>query len=153
VGGTARGAIDAVVKSLASSQPQAGKTVVFKTAQKAPAKFDAWSFVWVFPQGVDKSAELDISVIQPNGQEYFKHEPTPMQNFARHARSDFKKGTPAGDPSMLFNREIKFVFRATKGGLNFPPGKYEFWFFNAETNGQINWRNSFRTIEAAVESK
>jgi len=94
--------------------------VAFKTAEKAPAGFESWTFFWQMPE-IDPDAVLTYVVIQPDGKEYILHD-KPMKSSPGHAiRSDFSKGLTKGDPSVFHNQNIVIKFRVDKGKIKFDP--------------------------------
>ena len=103
------------------------KQVIFKTTEKAPADFNAWSFFWKTPQR-DPDAKLEFVVIQPDGKEYFKLDISRVKAGTRN-RSDFSLGFAGGDPSVFYNQNVTFIFRVSKGDLVFDkPEKFYFEF-------------------------
>lgn len=114
------------------AQAQYSQEIVFKTAEMAPADFNAWTFFWSMPV-IDEGASLDYVVIQPDGSEYFQYK---IENRPAGApiRSDFSGGFAGGDPSVFYGKEIVFRVRVTKGQMRFlPDTQFRFEFRKVQT--------------------
>jgi len=131
------------------------KEIKYKTAQKAPAQFDAWSFRRIAPF-IEDDAELVFIVYQPDGQEFRRithKSPYPGGD----VKSDFCLGFPddsAPDPRIFQNEHIRVKIYVTKGEMKYPVfAKYRppfFAFYKKGKDGEINWIEPFEAI-AAVE--
>lgn len=99
-------------------------TVIFKTGELAPSDFASWTFYWTGP-GIDRDANLQMIVLQPDGQEYTRHALTLGKG--NRVRSDFGKGLPGGDPSVFYKQHVAVKFTADKGQIRFP-GNAQFHF-------------------------
>jgi len=105
------------------------KQVVFKTTEKAPSDFNAWTFYWKVPSR-DPDAKLEYVVLQPDGKEYFRYDMSRVKA-GTSTRSDFRQGSAGGDPSVFYNQNVTFIIRVSKGDLVCDPnGKYYFEFRN-----------------------
>jgi hypothetical protein len=104
--------------------------VTFRTATKAPAGFDSWTFFWQMPQ-IDPDAHLTYVVIQPDGKEYMSYD-GPIKGPPGHSiRSDFSKGFAGGDPVVFHNQEVVIKLRVDKGKIKFDPkAAFRFEFRN-----------------------
>jgi len=91
--------------------------VTFITAKDAPRSFTNWTFFWVSPE-IDADAELEYTVLQADGKEYFRHQmgKTPA---GQPMRSDFARGQTNNDMDALFGERITVVFRVNKGKMRF----------------------------------
>jgi hypothetical protein len=103
------------------------KQVTFKTTEKAPTDFNAWTFYWKVPSR-DPDAKLEYVVMQPDGKEYFRYDMSRVKA-GTLSRSDFSQGSAGGDPSVFYNQNVTFIVRVSKGDLVFDQnGKYYFEF-------------------------
>ncbi|MDD5064838.1 MAG: hypothetical protein PHQ35_08805 [Phycisphaerae bacterium] len=124
----------------AQTDKASGKQVMFKTAEKAPDDFNAWTFHWKAPSR-EPDAKLEYVVIQPDGKEYFKYDVSKVEE-GTVCRSDFKPGFAGGDPRVFYNQNITIIFKVTKGDLVFDPNYKYFFDFRKENR-----------VEAIMESE
>lgn len=86
--------------------------VMFKTAIKMPAGFDAWTFFWQMLK-IDPDASLTYVVIQLDGEECHvadkpikmavgKNKGSGLFRQGEGFRSNFRKGVAGGDPSVFY---------------------------------------------------
>jgi hypothetical protein len=141
--------VGTALASVASAGTEFSKTVTFKTTKPAPDGFDAWTFFWKVPT-IDAESRLDYTVLRPDGNEYYSRAdiaklkiPPGTQN-----ESGFQPGLFGGDPAVFYNKDIRFVFRVTKGNIVFDPNtKYFFTFYKGGFKGTL-----IKTIKADIES-
>lgn len=129
-----------------------GKEIVFKTAERAPAQFDAWTFYWIAPKIQAFDGTLDYVVLLPDNKEHYAYRDL-MVDPGGTARSDFGEGMPGGDVAPLQGQHIRVMFRVNPGKFKFNsnPGNYSFGFYKRGADGKINWGMPFMTIPAVVE--
>jgi len=94
--------------------------VTFVTARPAPRLFTNWTFFWFMPE-IEPDAELEYTVIQPDGREYFRYK-IAYRPAGRPIRSDFPPGLVDAGPGVFFGRPITVVFRVNKGTIRFTKG-------------------------------
>ncbi len=124
----------------AQSDSASEKQVTFRTAEKAPSGFNAWTFYWKAPSR-EPGEKLEYVVIQPDGKEYFKLDVSRVKA-GTPVRSDFKLGFAGGDPRVFYNQNVTIAFKVTKGRLVFDPNYKYFFEFRTE-----------KKVEAVMESK
>jgi proline iminopeptidase len=98
---------------------EASQEVIFRTAQPAPSGFKFWTFHWKMPE-VEPEAAFQYVVIQPNGEEHYRHPITGDRSVGQSWRSDFAEGFTGGDPAVFHNQHITIKFVVDKGQINFP---------------------------------
>jgi hypothetical protein len=135
------------------------KEIKYKTARKAPAQFDAWSFRRIAPF-IEADAEVGLVVYQPDEQEFCRitHKPPQPEFYAgSDVKSDFCLGFPddsAPDPRIFQNEHIRVEVYVTKGELKYPVfAKFRppfFAFYKKGKDGEINWIEPFDAV-AAIE--
>ncbi len=123
----------------AQSDNASEKQVTFRTAEKAPDDFNAWTFYWKAPS-IELDAKFEYVVIQPDGKEYFKLDVSKVKE-GTVCRSDFKPGFAGGDPHVFYNQNVTITFKVTKGSLVFDPNWKYFFEFRKE-----------KRVEAVMES-
>lgn len=129
------------------------QVVTVRTAQLAPAGFEAWDFVWRGPKR-DTNTPLEVTVLQPDGAAYasqtFGGYPAKSENI----RSSFSPGFVGGDPKVFHQQTIRLRFHVPRGNISFLPGDskvFKFRFFNKAPKGDVEWRKPFQTVEAVIE--
>ncbi len=109
--------------------PPPSDEVTFRTAAKAPAGFDSWTFFWSVPE-IAPDASLAYRVIQPDGKTYMSYGPIKGPP-GQLQKSDFSKGFAGGDPIVFFNQDIVVKIMVDKGKMKFDPeANYRFQFHN-----------------------
>lgn len=130
------------------------KELKYKTAKKAPAQFDAWSFRRIAPF-IEDDAEVVFVVYQPDGQECYRSAYKPRYP-GGNVQSDFRLGFPDSifDSKIFQDEHIRVKLHVTKGELKYPVfAKFRppfFAFYKKGKDGEINWIEPFEAI-AAVE--
>lgn len=124
----------------AQSDIASEKQVTFRTEEKAPDDFNAWTFWWKVPYR-EPGAKFEYVVLQPDGKEYFKLDVSKTKE-GTVCRSDFKPGFAGGDPQVFYNQNVTITFKATKGSLVFDPNWKYFFEFRKE-----------KIVKAVMESK
>lgn len=96
---------------------QPSQEVTFVTSEPAPKSFVNWTFFWFMPE-IEKDAELEYIVIQPDGKEYFRLKIDKMPA-GYGIRSDFPPGLAKTDPRVFFGKPVTVTFRVNKGTIKF----------------------------------
>ena len=120
-----------VVLMAATVVAEPSDEVTFRTAAKAPTGFDSWTFFWQMPE-IAPDAALTFVVLQPDGKEYHltdkplrlnvgKNRVSGLFHMGEGFRSDFRKGSAGGDPSVFHNQHILVRFSVDKGKIKFDP--------------------------------
>lgn len=107
---------------------EASHEVVFRTAQVAPSGFKFWTFHWKMPE-VQPEAAFQYVVLEPDGEEHYRHPITGDRPAGQTWRSDFAEGISGGDPAVFYNRHIAIKFVVDKGQIKFgenPKFRFEF---------------------------
>ena len=91
--------------------------VTFVSAKPAPKSFTSWTFFWYMPE-IAPDAELEYSVIRPDGKEYFRYK-IGRRPAGYAIRSDFPPGLARTDPSVFFGKPVTVKFRVNKGTMKF----------------------------------
>ena len=133
------------------------KEITYRTAEKAPSQFDAWSFRRIAPF-IDDDAEIGFVVYQPDGQEFSRSTYKPTYPGGNNVQSDFCLGFPddsAPDPRIFQNEHIRVKIYVTKGEMKYPVfAKFRppfFAFFKTRQDGEIDWIEPFAAIAAVEE--
>jgi hypothetical protein len=134
-----------VIAALAAEKNMVSQEVMFRTAEKAPRDFDAWTFFWQAPIVSDSHAQLSYQVQDADGKVYVDYEVTGV-SAGGDIRSDFREGFIGGDPAVFYDKHIFFKLRVTKGQMTFvtPP---EFYFEFHQKGGGT------KTIKAVAATK
>lgn len=96
---------------------EATSEITFVTAEPTPKSFTHWTFLWFMPE-IEPDAELEYIVMQPDGNEYFRHK-VGYKPAGYSIRSDFPPGLAKTPPNIFFGKNIAVTFRVAKGTIKF----------------------------------
>jgi hypothetical protein len=119
------------LSSFAVCETEYSKSFTFVTSKPAPEGFDAWTFFWQVP-ATDAASRLDYVVLSPDNTEYYSRSNITRRQipFGTEMNSGFQQGFFGGDPAVFYGKNIRIVFRVTKGDILFDPNTdYSFIFY------------------------
>ncbi|MDD2706821.1 MAG: alpha/beta hydrolase [Verrucomicrobiae bacterium] len=117
--------------------------ITFRTAEKAPANFVAWTFFWQAP-GTCEGAKLSVLVRDEDKNVCDQTKKPFLLSAGEKIRSDFRKEYTGKDPKDLWGKDITFTIRVTKGKMEFPPEAGFYFEFRDENNQPIKKINALR---------